>query len=243
MASDNPFTGPLTMAHDGPLGASARVPASALVYEGIRSRIVSLALPPETTLARAELAESFNVSQSPVREAILRLEQDGLVVSYPQSRTVVTRINVTRLREEHCLRVAVECEIVRQLAEAGDTDAVLKAKGLIRMQEALAGDVQQIDLFKQLDDAFHAALFAGVNQSNLHQHVTARCGNLARVRTLDLPRAGKMLSVLEGHKAVIEAIESGDWVAAEQAMRRHLSGTMERLQQIIDDNETLFTPA
>lgn len=242
MVSDNPFAGTLMAARQDTLGTNGRLPASARVYEGVRRRIVSLALPPDTTLVRAELAESFNVSRLPVREAIQRLEQDGLVISYPQSRTVVTRIDVARLREEHCLRTAVECEVVRRLAEtAGDADTMLKAKGLIRMQEALVGDVEQIDLFRQLDDAFHAALFAGIDQTNLHLHVTARCGNLARVRMLDLPRAGKMVSVLKGHKAVIKAIETGDWVAAADAMHRHLSGTMDRLQAIIDENGALFT--
>ena len=229
----NTSTGGLISMHDGSVKTSMHVPASALVYEEVRNQIVSLSLLPETTLVRAELAESFNVSQSPVREAILRLEQDGLVVSYPQSRTVVTKIDVARIREEHFLRVAAECEVVRQLAEAKDSPAVVKAKGIVKMQEALVGDIEQIDLFKQLDETFHAALFNGVNQSNLHLQITARSGHLARVRTLDLPRAGKMVSVLEGHKAIIDAVQSGDGALASLEMRKHLSGTMERLPQII----------
>ena len=109
------------------------------------------------------------------------------------------------------------------------------------MQEALVGDVEQADLFKQLDEAFHGALFAGLGQSSLHAHVTARCGNLARVRSLDLPRAVKMESVLKSHKAVIEMIEAGDGEAAAATMREHLSGTMERLPEIIKENRPLFT--
>ncbi|HBN51408.1 MAG TPA: GntR family transcriptional regulator, partial [Thalassospira sp.] len=84
----NTFMGGLMPVYDSAMKANAHVPASALVYEELRSRIISLVLPPETTLVRAELADSFKVSQSPVREAIMRLEQDGLVASYPQSRTV-----------------------------------------------------------------------------------------------------------------------------------------------------------
>lgn len=66
------------------------------------------------------------------------------------------------------------------------------------MQEALVDDIEQAGLFRQLDEAFHAALFTGAGQSNLHAQVTARCGNLARVRSLDLPRAVKMESVFKG---------------------------------------------
>ncbi len=236
----NTSTSGLIAMHEAGIKANAHVPASALVYEEIRSRIIALALLPETTLVRAELAESFKVSQSPVREAIMRLEQDGLVVSYPQSRTVVTKIDVDRIREEHFLRVAAECEVVRQLSELKESTAVTKAKGILKMQEALVGDIEQIDLYKQLDDSFHAALFNGVHQSNLHLQISARSGHLGRVRTLDLPRAGKMVSVLEGHKAIIDAIQSGDGIAASAEMRKHLSGSMERLPQIIEENKALF---
>ena len=120
--------------------------ASTRIYTDLRDRIVRLELPPDTTLDRSELAEQYGVSQSPVREAMLRLEQDGLVRSFPQSRTVVTRIDVSRIREEHFLRVAVESEVVRQLAESADPSVVTKLKGLLRLQAALVGDVEQADL-------------------------------------------------------------------------------------------------
>ena len=62
--------------------------AAARVYTGLRARIVSLELLPDTVLSRAEIAKQYGVSQSPVREAVQKLEQEGLVVSYPKSRTL-----------------------------------------------------------------------------------------------------------------------------------------------------------
>ncbi len=216
-------------------------PASARLYADLRARIVRLELAPDTTLDRSELAARYEVSQSPVREAVLRLEQDGLVQSFPQSRTVVTRIDVVRIREEHFLRVAVESEVVRQLAETPDPAVVTKLKGLLRLQEALVGDVEQADLFKQLDEAFHEALFEAVGQTNLHRHIVARSGHLARVRTLDLPKEGKMRAVLDGHQAIVEAIAAGDPAAATLAMRRHLSGTIERLPGLRAERPDFFS--
>jgi DNA-binding GntR family transcriptional regulator len=235
----NPFSTATAVLPDEMPGS--RVPASSRVYIELRSRIIALELPPDVTLVRAELAEKFNVSQSPVREAIMRLEQDGLVHSYPQSRTVVTRIDIVRIREEHFLRTAVECDVARQLAEHHDPATIRRAKGILKMQEALVGDVEQIELFKQLDEAFHEALFAGVGQTNLHQYVTARCGHLARLRSLDLPRTGKMKSVLEGHTAVIDAVEEGDSKKASETMRQHLSGTIDRLSEIVRENRAMFS--
>lgn len=221
--------------------SSSTTNASTRVYEELRERIVSLNMPPETTLVRAKIAEMFNVSQSPVREAITRLEADGLVISFPQSRTVVTKINAIRVRDEHFLRAAVECEVVRQLATNGDAKIISKARGLVKMQAALVDDIEQIDLFKQLDEAFHQALYAGVNQLELNHHVATRCGHLGRVRSLDLPRIGKMNSVLSEHQAIIEAIEEQNVEKSIIKMREHLSGTMERLPQLIKENDSLFS--
>ncbi len=215
--------------------------ASTRIYTDLRDRIVRLELPPDTTLDRSELAEQYGVSQSPVREAMLRLEQDGLVRSFPQSRTVVTRIDVSRIREEHFLRVAVESEVVRQLAESADPSVVTKLKGLLRLQAALVGDVEQADLFKQLDEAFHQALFEGVDQNNLHRHIVSRSGHLARVRTLDLPKKGKMRAVLEGHQAIVDAIAAGDAPEAIASLRRHLSGTIERLPGLRAERPECFS--
>lgn len=219
----------------------AHVPASSRVYETLRDQIIALTLAPDTTLSRADLAEAFNVSQSPVREAILRLEQDGLVQSFPQSRTVVTRIDTARILEEHFLRTALESHAARTLAEAPDPQVITKIAGLIRLQEALAGDLDQIEMFSQLDAAFHEALFVGLGQVGLQHLMAARCGNLARLRALDLPRPEKMASVVDGHRAVLEAIEKADPDAAAAAMRRHLSGTMERMEQIVAANPEMFS--
>lgn len=248
-SQDNPLRGTDATAHDLQESAAALTlraatvhgPASAQLYAALRDRIVRLELPPDTTLDRSELAAIYQLSQTPLREAILRLEQDGLVKSYPQSRTVVTRIDMSRIHEEHFLRLAVESEVVRRLAEKRDAAVMSKLSGLLRLQEALASDVEQAALFKQLDEAFHEALFEGVGQLNLHRHVLTRSGHMARVRSLDLPRKSKMRAVLEGHQAVVEAIAAGDGPRAAENMRRHLSGTIERLANLRSEHPDFFT--
>lgn len=217
--------------------------ASTGVYEDIRRRIIDMALPPDTTLDRSELATQYNVSPGPIREAIRALEQDGLVRSYPQSRTVVTRIDPERIAEDHFHRVAVECEVVWRLAARADPAALTTARGLLRTQEALVGDVSQIELFRQQDDAFHESLFRSVGLISLHGHIRSRSGQLARVRTLDLPSNGKMRAVFNAHMEILAAIDAGDPTAASDAMRRHLSGTIERLDAIRAEHPHFFLDA
>lgn len=222
------------------------VPGSGLssvgrVFQELRARIVALKLPPGTILNRAELAEAFAVSQSPVREAILRLEGLGLVISYPQSRTEVTHIAPVRLAQENFLRTALECEVVDFLCRADPAPDLKKAKGYLKIQEALVDEPDQIELFRELDENFHQALFIAAGQAALHAHVAERSGHMARLRTLDLPRSRKLQSVIEGHAAVIERIEAGDRHGAVDAMRAHLSSTIGRLPEIMEAHPEYFT--
>ncbi|MDK3071995.1 GntR family transcriptional regulator [Sedimentitalea sp. JM2-8] len=224
-----------------PLASGSGLSSAGRVFQELRTRIVGLKLPPGTILNRAELAEAFAVSQSPVREAILRLEGLGLVVSYPQSRTEVTRIAPVRLAQENFLRTALECEMVDTLCRADPMPDLKKAKGYLKIQEALADDPEQIELFRELDESFHQALFIAAGQSAMHAHAAERSGHMARLRTLDLPRSHKLQSVIEGHTTVIERIEAGDRHGAVDAMRAHLSGTIGRLPEIMAAYPEYFT--
>lgn len=221
-------------------GTTLNLPASSQVYEMLRARIISLELPPGERLSRLELAEQFGVSTSPLREAIQRLEREGFVATFRQSRTVVTHINPDMLQQEHFLRTGIECEVVNALAAMPDKAALKKVSAIIRMQRVLIEDPDQIDLFRKLDEDFHGELFAAAGQAPLHLFATEWSSQMARLRTLDLPSEGKLASVVEDHEAIIDAICSGDCHGATDAIRAHLSGTIARLPQIMSQHPEYF---
>jgi DNA-binding GntR family transcriptional regulator len=221
----------------GPAAGSA----AQRVYEDLRRRIVALELEPDTPLSRPELAATYGTSQTPVREALQRLEQDGLVLIFPQSRTVVARIDVDQLHETHFLRVSLETEVARQLAARSDPAVVAQARALLRMQEAALEGTPQIEMFNELDRSFHHTLFAAVGMGRLHQFVSRRLGHLYRCQRLELPRAGKTESILAAHHAVVDGIASGDPERAAEAMRDHLSGTIRRIAVLRDEHPGFFT--
>lgn len=202
------------------------------VYDDLRRRIITLQLPPDTTLSRNELTETYEVSQTPIREAMQLLKQEGLVRIYPQSKTVVTRIDVPQIYEAHFLRVALETEVARRLAAEGNPQTVTRARSIIRMQEAVADDPEQLAIFQELDEVFHQTLFAGLERSGLHQLVRERSGHLERIRRLHLPEQGKIKSILDGHHAIVEAIAQKSEERAVAAMRDHLSKTVSKVEEM-----------
>lgn len=202
------------------------------VYDDLRKRIITLQLPPDTTLSRNELTGFYEVSQTPIREALQLLKQEGLVRIYPQSRTVITRIDVPQVHEAHFLRVALETEVCRKLAALNDMGTVTRARSIIRMQEAVADDPDQLAIFQELDEAFHQTLFAGLGRAGLHKLVRERSGHLERIRRLHLPEEGKIVRILDGHRSIVHGIASGQEQRAVGAIRDHLSQTIARVDTL-----------
>jgi DNA-binding GntR family transcriptional regulator len=201
-----------------------RKSAAEVAYERLRDALISLALPPGTVIARGALAQRLGVSQTPVREALIRLQAEQLIEVVPHSATRVSRIDLEAAREAHFLRLAVELEIVRRLARAPSPAlaAALRAE-LARMRGFLASGDRAA--FAGADEAFHAALYAAAGVPGLRELVRSRSGHLDRLRRLHLPAPGKADAVLADHEALAEAILGGDAEAAEARLRAHLSGT------------------
>ncbi|SMX51054.1 GntR family transcriptional regulator [Actibacterium lipolyticum] len=206
--------------------------AASRVYDDLRRRIIDLEMPPDTMISRSDLTKTYSVSQTPIREALQKLERDGLIEIFPQSKTVVARIDEKQLKETHLLRVAIETEIVKRAAEECDKAVITRARTFVKMQGALAGDTTQMAMFNQLDRAFHATLFNSLGMEGLHEMLIGRLGHLARCQRLELPREGKMQDIVKSHMAIIDGIEKGDPDQAGNAMRDHISGTIMRISSL-----------
>lgn len=210
----------------------AGISAAQRVFESLRRRIISLDLPPNTVLSRVSLAQEYNVSQTPLREALQKLEAEGMVDIFPQSRTVVTRLIADEIHEAHFLRVAVETEVMRRLSENCDSAVLNRLATILTMQEALAASPDELPAFQELDELFHQTLMSGVGQAGLHALLRARSGHLNRLRRLDLPGPGKIARILDGHRAILGALKSRDAAAGQEAIREHLSQTVNRVDQL-----------
>jgi len=208
-------------------------PAAAQVYEDLRERIVALEIAPGTSLSRPTLAGHYGLSQTPIRDAILKLEQDGLVEIYPQSRTLVARIDVEDAREIQFLRTAIELEVTRVLALAKDKAAMEPVRELLtRLHEERHAD-DGLASFARLDRQFHQTLCEAAGHPRLWELVIQRSGHLDRLRRLHLPVPGKAEQILADHEAIVAAILRSDVPGTAEAVRRHLSGTLGAIDRIV----------
>lgn len=205
--------------------------AAPQVFEKLREHILALDLAPGTVLSRAELAETFGISQTPIRDALLRLGEEGLVDIYPQHATVVSRIDVSAAVQSHFLRRAIEAEIVRVLADQHDAPLLARLRAQIDVQSALTGDNAHLE-FIEADRGFHRLMYEAAGVPELYDLVRRRSGHVDRLRRLHLYTAGKMRNILRDHRRIVDAIAAGDGAAAQAALRDHLSGTLSQVEEI-----------
>lgn len=205
------------------------------VFEALRELIVSLALEPGTVLPRAELAEHYGISQTPIRDALMRLGEDGLVDIFPQHATVVSRIDTTAALQAHFLRRAVELEIVHTLcALPQDLRAALvqRLRAQVRRQREALSPLD-VAAMSAADQAMHREMYEAAGVGPLWALVRQRSGHVDRLRRLHLPTKGKAEAIVRDHEAIVQALAAGDAVAAQAALRQHLAGTLSFVDEVV----------
>jgi GntR family transcriptional regulator, rspAB operon transcriptional repressor len=212
---------------------------AALVLETLRQEILSLALPPGTALSRPELQSRFGLSSTPVRDALMRLQEEGLVDIFPQHATIVSQIDVAGASQAQFLRRSIEIEAVRTLALAPDATLIARLRSLIRQQSAFA-ELGEYEAFTTADQAFHRALYDALRIGALWYLMRRQSGHIDRLRRLNLPVAGKMHEIILAHTAIVDAVEAGKPEAAQEALRQHLSRSLQFVDKLRDSHPQYF---
>ncbi|GGD82734.1 GntR family transcriptional regulator [Caballeronia grimmiae] len=214
--------------------------AAPQVFERLRAMIVSLELAPGSVLSRADLAAQYGLSQTPVRDALIKLGEEGLVDIFPQHATVVSRISVSAALQAHFLRRSIEIEVVRTLAIERDAALIGRLRETIDAQSRVLAPADN-ERFVLLDQDFHRQMLEAAGVPQLWELVRRRSGHIDRLRRLTLPVEGKTSAVVRDHTAIVDAIEANEPDAAQAAMRSHLSGTLGQIDQIRANHPDFLT--
>ena len=181
--------------------------ASARIHAALRDRIVALELAPGSALPEKEFAESFGVSRTPVREALLRLAEEQLVDIYPQSGTFVAPIRVSVVQDAMVIRNALE-RFAAGAAAARARAADIAALDRTSPASARAAALEDIDAFHASDEAMHQLIANIAGHPNIWRVVKREKANVDRVRLLSLHFAGRFETVIAEHARIVEAVSA-----------------------------------
>jgi GntR family transcriptional regulator, rspAB operon transcriptional repressor len=196
------------------------------VFHGLRRDILSCRLAPGAELREAELAERFSVSKSPVRDALSRLVQEGLVMVMPRQGYRVAPISVKDVRDMFEYRAVLESAGTRIAAENAADEAL-----------------RSLDAFRSFEPAAHPEGFIGYNRA-FHHAVSALCGNArlmqatagqidqmdrAVTMSVDAMRGHDPERVVRQHVEIIDALQRRDARRASSLMARHVLEARKRV--------------
>ncbi|MBV9653953.1 MAG: GntR family transcriptional regulator [Acetobacteraceae bacterium] len=208
-----------------------RTRLSDAVYEKLREQIVRTALPPGSRIAESEFAEQLGVSRTPVREALLRLADEGLVEMFPQSGIYVTPIRRAAVSEAQFIREHLECAVIREAASRIDAAGIASLRATLVLQE-LAQSARDLDGFYGLDERLHEQFSQIAGRDGIWRMIKHSKPHLDRVRWLSLPVAEQVPHLIRQHRTVVDAVAQHDPDIAAAALRVHLREVYRTIEQL-----------
>lgn len=200
-----------------------------LAYNSIKEHILEGRLDENSRLTEDFLSAQLGISKSPVREALNRLEAEGLIRIQSRKGAYLRRLTRGEIADLYDTREGLEAHVVRTLKVTPELLADLRAS--LQRQKLLL-KAHDKSHYIQEDVRFHRLLSAASGNAHLHS-ILENIQNqiwLSRRNTYDLSSS----SAPQYHETVVRALESGDLAKAEQAMREHIRNVRQRLLAYLD---------
>ncbi|HVL19504.1 MAG TPA: GntR family transcriptional regulator [Amaricoccus sp.] len=200
-------------------------------YLRLKAQILDNALPPGYRALEAELAETLGMSRTPVREALLRLQAEGLVRVEPRRGMVVLAISPAEMAEIYDVLTALETMAAETLARLHPEGTRMRPlwEAVEDMDAALATD--DLDAWADADEHFHRSLVEACGNARLAQTALTFRDQIRRTRHLTLRLRARPVRSNESHRNLLRLIEAGD---AEAAFATHRAQRQRAGQELLD---------
>jgi DNA-binding GntR family transcriptional regulator len=215
-----------------------RRPVSDQVYEALRKAIVTLRLPPGASISENRICRQIGVSRTPVRAAIIRLVEDGLIEVFPQKGSFVAPIKVGSVRVNHFIRKALELAVLARAAADWNAAPSARSRRILAGQAAAleAGDTEA---FLEFDEAFHRAFCDAAGLEGAWATIHIAKARVDRVHRLASSQ-GRLPLVISEHQAILDALDAGDAASALASLDFHLEQAPRIMETLIGRFDRYF---
>jgi DNA-binding GntR family transcriptional regulator len=203
------------------------------------SAIRTLRIPPGASLSETDLSARLQVSRTPLREAIARLADSGLVSVIPQVGTTVGRISLREVEEARFVRESLELSAFAVACGRADREvaacrALLDEQARCRQSADLAG-------FFDADEALHEQIFVISGYHGAWNVMQPMKVQLDRLRRLAQPDTASVRDLIAEHTAIVDALEAGDVARGQQVLREHVGRVRRYAPALREEYPDYFT--
>jgi DNA-binding GntR family transcriptional regulator len=216
----------VTTAPIRPIDPAQRSTLGAIVTEQLREHVVHGRFEPGTLLGEVSLAAQFGVSRGPVREALQRLVQEGLLRREPRRGISVPRLAASDLRDIYLAREAIEAAALAVIVSRDPARLVAELQGIVGSMHRAIGD-QNDRVLADLDIAFHHAIVDAARSPRLARLYSTLIGETFAYFNMGAHHPSRE-EVVAQHREIAELIAARDLAALRRALARHLTDSNER---------------
>lgn len=210
---------------------TSNLPQGQSAYDRLLDDIRLGALPPGARLREVELAERLGLSRTPIREAIRRLEADGLVEHLPRQGASLRRLGYAEVMELYEMRAVLEGTAARLAARAASD---LELRELVEINAEMTASADPTDTAR-LNRQFHAGLINAAKNRYLKRAIGAMARTLLILGPSTLHDPARSKSAASEHEGLLQALNARDGQTAEVRMRAHIEAAHRiRLRQLRD---------
>jgi DNA-binding GntR family transcriptional regulator len=190
------------------------------VYKVLRTSIIEIHIRPTQALSEKEIADLLGVSRTPVREAFIRLAEDGLLTITPQKRSLVTPIDLAQAEEARFVRRALEKAVMKEVCgRLTDEDQSALAANIEAQRECRSA--RSFDRMLLVDNDFHRIIFRASRKERSWLYIKKLDYNYDRLRIMVMPRV--IEQVIAEHRQILEILTRGTVDRVDQTIDGHLS--------------------
>lgn len=205
-------------------------------YHTVRLAIRNLVLPPGQAILEREISEALEMSRTPVREALVRLETEGMLTLVPRRGFIVAPIEAEDLREIYAIIGTLDGLAIELAAERAQEDLLVRLDSIIDSQEEAlrSGNLKK---WSALDDEFHDRIVRCAGNQRLTGIIDSYADQSYRARLYTIAeRPVPTRSIIE-HRAILAAMRAKDGKAARMLMESHRSRAQREILEVLQQHE------
>ena len=209
-------------------------------YDTIKKLVLNAELSPNSRVSRAELSEKLHIGNTPMREAIIRLEKEGLFRIMPQSGTYVSKINIEQVKQAYFVRQNIEKRIFEEPADMITGKQIKELERMLVIQRLLS-DTNDNEMFFTFDEEFHEFFYKVVNKEHVWRWMETISLSLRRYQHLNLQiEDASWHSIQTDHEVIVKSIKKKSKELFKETVESHLNKMKPELNVVVKQFPDFF---
>lgn len=210
------------------------------IYKVIKENIISLKLLPGQQISEIDLSEQLGVSRTPIREAFIKLSEEGLIEIFPQKGTVVSKIDLTAAENAFFMRRILEENIMIEAIKNSDEKLLNELDKNLYLQKGAIEFGNDLYELTELDNQFHRIIYESVERENIWDTIQSASAHAHRIRYFAVKESKIRIKNIDEHLEIYEIIKNRKQESIKNILELHLHNYINEVKSLKENYQEYF---